>query len=53
MEKEYTIKELKDSWKVGRSSDGIEITYNISKELCATIKDVENYIKEHINNKEG
>ncbi len=44
-EKEYTIAEYKDYWRVTRSAGGLTVEYKISKDICNTENDLREYIK--------
>lgn len=43
-EKEYTIAEYKDYWRVTRSAGGLTVEYKINKDICKTEKDLYEYI---------
>jgi len=44
-EKEYTIAEYTDYWRVTRSSGGLTVEYKVNKDICKTEKDLREYIE--------
>ncbi len=40
----YCISEQSDKWIVKRASDGVTVKYEIPKEICATEKELRDYI---------
>ena len=44
-DKEYTIAEYKDYWRVTRYAGGLTVEYKINKDICKTPKELCEYIE--------
>ena len=44
--KQYNIIENRNSWNIKNISEKMEVTINVSKELCKDVDEVKEYIKE-------
>ncbi len=45
--KNISIKENKKSWTASSKAESFQVSYNIPKDVCKTIKEVEKFIKDN------
>lgn len=45
--KNISIKENKKSWTASGKAESFQVSYNIPKDVCKTVKEVEKFIKDN------